>query len=91
MEDDKKIEAAAEAVGQKTRRSFVKTAAQVAVTAPAVAMLLTASTKKAAAQVAYKVADDVAHSFDDSGSSPADFGSSDLSAGGTLADDVTIP
>ena len=34
----------------KTRRTFVKTAAQVAVTAPAVAMLLTATTKNAAAQ-----------------------------------------
>ena len=53
MEDDKKIEAAAEAVGQKTRRAFVKTAAQVAVTAPAVAMLLSASMKKAAAAEPY--------------------------------------
>ena len=34
----------------KTRRTFVKTAAQVAVTAPAVALLLTATTKNAAAQ-----------------------------------------
>ncbi len=34
----------------KTRRTFVKTAAQVAVTAPAVAMLLSATTKNAAAQ-----------------------------------------
>ena len=53
MEDDKKIGAAAEAVGQKTRRAFVKTAAQVAVTAPAVALLLSASTKKAAAAEPY--------------------------------------
>jgi hypothetical protein len=36
--------------GQKTRRAFVKTAAQVAVTAPAVGILLSASTKPAAAQ-----------------------------------------
>ena len=35
---------------KKTRRAFVMTAAQVAVTAPAVAMLLTATTKPAAAQ-----------------------------------------
>src|SRR5437773_1719202 len=53
MEDDSKIGAAADAVGQKTRRSFVKTAAQVAVTAPAVAMLLSASTKPAAAADVY--------------------------------------
>ena len=37
----------------KTRRSAIKTAAQVAVTAPAVAMLLSASTKAASAQRAY--------------------------------------
>lgn len=35
----------------KGRRDFVKTSAQVAVTAPAVAMLLKASTKPAAAQI----------------------------------------
>jgi hypothetical protein len=38
-------------VVQKTRRAFVKTAAQVAVTAPAVGLLLSASTKPAAAQI----------------------------------------
>ena len=38
-------------VGQKTRRAFVKTAAQVAVTAPAVGLLLSATTKPAAAQI----------------------------------------
>ena len=37
--------------GQKTRRGFVKTAAQVAVTAPAVALLLNASTTPASAQI----------------------------------------
>ena len=51
MEDDNKMGPAP--VGQKTRRAFVKTAAQVAVTAPAVAMILSASTKKASAQVVY--------------------------------------
>jgi hypothetical protein len=38
----------------KTRRAFVKTAAQVAVTAPAVAVLLNASTKPAAARTLYQ-------------------------------------
>jgi hypothetical protein len=36
--------------GAKNRRAFVKTAAQVAVTAPAVVMLLSATTKPASAQ-----------------------------------------
>ena len=40
--------------GLKTRRAFVTTAAKVAVTAPAVAMLLNASTKPAAAQQIYQ-------------------------------------
>jgi hypothetical protein len=38
---------------QKSRRTFVKTAAQVAVTAPAVGLLLSATTKPAAALTAY--------------------------------------
>jgi hypothetical protein len=38
---------------ENTRRSAIKTAAQVAVTAPAVAFLLTASTKSVFAQKAY--------------------------------------
>ena len=40
---------------QKTRRSAIKTAAQVAVTAPAVGLLLSASTKSASAAVTYSV------------------------------------
>jgi len=40
---------------QKTRRSAIKTAAQVAVTAPAVGLLLSAGTKSAMAQTAYHV------------------------------------
>jgi len=40
-------------VEQKTRRAVVKTAAQVAVTAPAVGLLLSASTKSALAQRSY--------------------------------------
>src|SRR5258707_6978962 len=38
-------------IGQKTRRAFVKTAAQVAVTAPAVGLFLSAATKAAAGQI----------------------------------------
>jgi hypothetical protein len=38
---------------QKTRRSAIKTAAQVAVTAPAVGLLLSASTKAASAVTTY--------------------------------------
>jgi hypothetical protein len=49
MADEIKVETTE--VVQKTRRDFVKTAAQVAVTAPAVAMLLSATTKPAAAQI----------------------------------------
>ena len=50
MEDDKKIETAEEAK-LKARRKFLKTAGKVAVTAPAVALLLNATTKPAKAQV----------------------------------------
>jgi hypothetical protein len=50
---------------QKTRRSAIKTAAQVAVTAPAVGLLLSAGTKSAMAQVAYGHVDNP--SADDNG------------------------
>ena|SRR5258706_15866739 len=51
-------------IGQKTRRAFVKTAAQVAVTAPAVGLLLSATTKPAAAQIsAYQASQN--HILDD--------------------------
>jgi hypothetical protein len=43
---------------QKTRRSAIKTAAQVAVTAPAVGLLLSAGTKSAMAQHIYGTGDD---------------------------------
>ena len=46
MADEEKIE-----VTPKSRRDFVRTSAQVAVTAPAVAVLLSASTKRANAQI----------------------------------------
>jgi len=53
----KNIGAAVEKTAEKhthtTRRAFVKTASQVAVTAPAVSVLLAASTKLAAAQLPY--------------------------------------
>ncbi len=47
MSEEIKIEAL------KTRRSAIKTAAQVAVTAPAVGLLLSASTKAASARIHY--------------------------------------
>ena len=49
MADETKIESTEPL--QKTRRSVVTTAAQVAVTAPAVGLLLSASTVPAAAQI----------------------------------------
>jgi hypothetical protein len=49
MEDDKKIEVA-ETVEPKSRRAFVKGAAKAAVVAPAVVMLLNATTKSANAK-----------------------------------------
>ena len=49
MADETKIETTE--AEHKTRRSFVTTAAQVAVTAPAVGLLLSATTVPAAAQI----------------------------------------
>jgi hypothetical protein len=68
---------------QKTRRSAIKTAAQVAVTAPAVGILLSAGTKSAQAQLRYNTT--VPLSGDDS-IKQDDFGVDD----GTLGDD-TVP
>jgi hypothetical protein len=51
MGDEIKIESIV--AEQKTRRSAIKTAAQVAVTAPAVGLLLSAGTKSAQAQLRY--------------------------------------
>lgn len=51
MAEESKIESVVRE--QKTRRSAIKTAAQVAVTAPAVGLLLSASTKSALAQTQY--------------------------------------
>jgi hypothetical protein len=55
MSDDDKIAGIGSGEPKKTRRAFVKTAAQVAVTAPAVTILLAAGTKPAAAGTAYVV------------------------------------
>ena len=51
MSEETKIEA-------QTRRSAIKTAAQVAITAPAVGLLLSASTKAASAQTLIYQGDD---------------------------------
>lgn len=51
MAEETKIESIV--TEQKTRRSAIKTAAQVAVTAPAVGLLLSAGTKSAMAQSIY--------------------------------------
>lgn len=59
-DEEKKVEGGAE---QQSRRDFVKTSAQVAVTAPAVAMLLSATTKSALAQSAYQAS--ASHILDD--------------------------
>jgi hypothetical protein len=65
MSEDKKIETPEIPAGeQKSRRAFVKTAAQVAVTAPAVGILLSASTKPAEAQITAYAASQ-AHILDD--------------------------
>ncbi len=52
MEDENKVEPAEDAK-EKSRREFVKGAAKAAVVAPAVVMLLSATTKPAKAQIAY--------------------------------------
>ena len=49
---DEKKTVTSETGEQKSRRAFVKTAAQAAVTAPAVVLLLDAATKPANAQAA---------------------------------------
>jgi len=53
MAEETKIESIA--TEAKTRRSAIKTAAQVAVTAPAVGLLLSAGTKSAMAAAVYHV------------------------------------
>lgn len=77
MAEETKIESVVSE--EKTRRSAIKTAAQVAVTAPAVGLLLSASTKAASAQRFYT--DDGA-TFDD--------GVPDSGDDVTVVDDITI-
>jgi hypothetical protein len=82
MEDGKKVETTEAA--QKTRRAFVKTAAQVAVTAPAVAALLSASTKPASAQfILYNAGDNTIISRGSVGTDPW----FNPTRGGTVYDD----
>jgi hypothetical protein len=85
MAEDKKVEVEVPVEGQKSRRAFVKTAAQVAVTAPAVGMLLNASTKPAEAALSYTVNPTQAHILDD-----FTYGNNeeDIDSGASL-DDVT--
>jgi hypothetical protein len=54
--DNEDVKKVSEEGIQKTRRAFVRTAAQVAVTAPAVSILLAGTTKPAAAQISPYVA-----------------------------------
>ena len=68
MSEESKIEVVTAQV--QSRRQFVKTAAKVAVTAPAAAMLLNASVKPAKADQPYVV--DTGNPFDD-----ATFGADD--------------
>jgi len=72
---------------QKSRRTFVKTAAQVAVTAPAVGLLLSATTKPAHAVTAYQATQ--FHILDDftSGNTHEDIDATNL--GHPTIDDVT--
>ncbi|HET7085335.1 MAG TPA: hypothetical protein VFI23_11230 [Rhizomicrobium sp.] len=82
MADETKIESIVSE--QTTRRSAIKTAAQVAVTAPAVGLLLSAGTKSAMAQNRYNFSG-IPQTGDDTFF--ADDGGKD---DGTLGDD-TIP
>jgi hypothetical protein len=86
MEDGKKVETTEAA--QKTRRAFVKTAAQVAVTAPAVAALLSASTKPASATqfIVYSTGDNSILGRGPVGTDPY----YNPTRGGSVYDDTTI-
>jgi hypothetical protein len=79
MADEKKIEKA-----EKSRRQFVMTAAQMAVTAPAVVALLSASTKAAKADE-HNV---YATGLDDPGNAQGDLGGIHGIFGNTIYDDT---
>ena len=91
MAEETKIESIA--TEQKTRRTAIKTAAQVAVTAPAVGLLLSASTKSASAAVLYGSNDNDAVATDDPISANNNF--TDLgdpgNDTGTLGDHLVLP
>jgi hypothetical protein len=71
---------------EKTRRSAIKTAAQVAVTAPAVGLLLSASTKSASAAVQYVHTANGSYLTDDGVTFDDGLGNDDV----TVVDDITI-
>lgn len=59
MAEEVKTEASVNQEPQKTRRVFVRTAAQVAMTVPAVTILLGAEAKPASAQILYQSGDGI--------------------------------
>jgi hypothetical protein len=96
MAEDNKIETTEAAT--KSRRKFVTTAAQVAVTAPAVGLLLSASVKPAAAQIAayqaniLHILDDFTFGNNDEDIDAAEFGSNFNGTNGQAnQDDIFIP
>jgi len=92
MSEETKIESIA--TEQKTRRTAIKTAAQVAVTAPAVGLLLSASTKSASAARIYGSNDNDAVPSDDAlnaNNNTTDLGSISNSDTGTLGDHIALP
>ena len=81
-----------EATGQ-TRRKAIKTAAQVAVTAPAVGLLLNASIKSASAATLYASGDNDAQASDDpitANNNTSDIGNPGNGDTGTLGDHFTV-
>lgn len=75
MAEENKTESVVSA--EKTRRSAIKTAAQVAVTAPAVGLLLSAGTKSAMAQARYTRIGDDGKYIDDATLNHDDFSAGD--------------
>ena len=91
MADETKIESVASE--QKTRRTAIKTAAQVAVTAPAVGLLLSAGTKSATAATLYASGDNDVTASDDpitANNNTSDIGNPGNFDTGTLGDHFTI-
>ena len=91
MAEETKIESIVSA--EKTRRSAIKTAAQVAVTAPAVGLLLSASTKAASAATLYGGDSNDATPSDDpitANNNTTDLGNPANNDTGSLGDSHTI-